>query len=81
MTALRTHRLAVPLLVIAGLGISAAQPAVAAPAATAARFHDRDCADFSSQRQAQRFFERHNPGRDPHGLDGDNDGIACEDLA
>jgi hypothetical protein len=74
--------LAIPLLCLAGLGISvAAQPAAAARSATAARFHDRDCADFSTRRQAQRFFEHHNPGRDPHNLDGDDDGRACEDLA
>jgi hypothetical protein len=82
LTWLRPHCLAVSLLVLGGLGVSTAvQPAAAAPSATAAYFHDRDCADFSSQRQAQRFFERHNPGRDPHRLDADNDGIACEDLA
>jgi hypothetical protein len=51
--------------------------AVAQPAAA---FRDRDCSDFRTQAQAQRFFERHNPSRDPHRLDGDNDGIACESL-
>jgi len=40
---------------------------------------DRDCSDFSTQPEAQRFFERHQPG-DPHGLDGDGDGEACESL-
>lgn len=40
---------------------------------------DRDCSDFDTQRQAQRFFERHQPGY-PHNLDGDGDGKACEDL-
>ena len=40
---------------------------------------DRDCSDFSTQPEAQRFFERHQPG-DPHGLDGDGDGQACESL-
>jgi len=30
------------------------------------------------QRAAQKFFKKHNPRRDPHNLDGDNDGIACE---
>lgn len=40
---------------------------------------DRDCSDFSNQKQAQEFFEKHGPG-DPHGLDGDNDGKACETL-
>jgi hypothetical protein len=39
---------------------------------------DRDCADFDNQRQAQRFFHRHRPHRDPHNLDSDNDGRACE---
>jgi endonuclease YncB( thermonuclease family) len=40
---------------------------------------DRDCSDFDTQPEAQRFFERHGPG-DPHGLDGNNDGEACESL-
>jgi hypothetical protein len=41
---------------------------------------DKDCADFASQRAAQIFFLRHGgPRRDPHRLDGDNDGVACED--
>jgi hypothetical protein len=47
------------------------------PSETAAR--DRDCGDFDTQPEAQRFFERHQPG-DPHGLDGDGDGQACESL-
>ena len=40
---------------------------------------DLDCADFSSQAEAQDFFESHDPQADPHYLDGDDDGIACED--
>ncbi|MCS3651850.1 endonuclease YncB(thermonuclease family) [Salinibacter ruber] len=40
---------------------------------------DRDCSDFSSHAAAQSFFERHQPG-DPHNLDGDGDGVACESL-
>ena len=40
---------------------------------------DRDCSDFDTQPEAQRFYERHGPG-DPHGLDGNNDGEACESL-
>ena len=40
---------------------------------------DKDCYDFANQRQAQGFYENHGPG-DPHNLDGDNDGIACETL-
>lgn len=38
-----------------------------------------DCADFATQRQAQAFFEMAAPG-DPHHLDGDRDGLACERL-
>lgn len=63
----------VPLICLGLLGaMVVAQPAVA--------FRDRDCSDFSTQAQAQRFFERHNPARDPHRLDADHDGIACESL-
>jgi endonuclease YncB( thermonuclease family) len=51
---------------------------ISAPASEAGG--DRDCADFSTQRQAQRFFENHNPGQDPHNLDSDGDGRACETL-
>jgi excalibur calcium-binding domain-containing protein len=47
------------------------------PAASAS---DKDCADFSSQRAAQLFFLKHGgPRSDPHRLDGDDDGVACED--
>ena len=45
-----------------------------------ARLADRDCEDFNRQDEAQQFFENHNPQQDPHGLDADNDGVACEDL-
>jgi endonuclease YncB( thermonuclease family) len=42
---------------------------------------DRNCSDFGSHSVAQRFYEAAGgPGRDPHRLDGDNDGIACESL-
>ena len=40
---------------------------------------DMDCSDFGSWREAQDFYEANGPG-DPHGLDRDNDGIACETL-
>ena len=40
---------------------------------------DVDCSSFSSQTEAQRFFHENGPG-DPHSLDGDNDGRACEAL-
>nr|WP_212508751.1 thermonuclease family protein [Litoribacterium kuwaitense] len=42
---------------------------------------DRDCNDFSTQAEAQRFFEAAGgPEEDPHRLDGDNNGIVCESL-
>ena len=40
---------------------------------------DRNCSDFRSWREAQDFFLAAGYG-DPHGLDRDNDGIACESL-
>ena len=40
---------------------------------------DRDCGDFSSQREAQRFFEEAGAD-DPHRLDGDGDGVVCTSL-
>lgn len=42
---------------------------------------DRDCGDFASHAEAQAFYEAAGgPARDPHRLDGDSDGVACEDL-
>jgi hypothetical protein len=39
---------------------------------------DKDCSDFRTQAAAQSWFKKHNPKRDPSGLDADHDGIACE---
>jgi hypothetical protein len=42
---------------------------------------DRDCGDFKTQPEAQKFFESAGgPRLDPHKLDSDSDGIACETL-
>ena len=41
--------------------------------------YDKDCLDFNTQKEAQRFFESQGPG-DPHKLDRDNDGVVCETL-
>ncbi len=42
---------------------------------------DYNCSDFSTQRQAQAFYIKNGgPFRDPHGLDWDRDGVACESL-
>lgn len=46
---------------------------------TAHAFVDRDCSDFGTQRAAQIFFlNAGGPRSDPHRLDSDGDGIACE---
>jgi hypothetical protein len=58
----------------------AAVIALALPSAPAAAA-DKDCSDFSSWRAAQKFYKRHGgPRRDPHRLDADRDGVACESL-
>ena len=42
---------------------------------------DRDCGDFATWKEAQTFYEvAGGPARDPHELDGDGDGVACESL-
>ncbi len=42
---------------------------------------DRDCSDFETQAEAQQFFlAAGGPQRDPHRLDADHDGVACESL-
>jgi hypothetical protein len=48
---------------------------VGAPGAAAAQHRDYDCADFATQAEAEEYLL---PG-DPYNLDGDNDGVACED--
>ena len=42
---------------------------------------DRDCGDFRTHKEAQEFFiAAGGPSRDPHRLDQDKDGVACETL-
>lgn len=42
---------------------------------------DYNCTDFSTYEEAQSFYERNGgPLIDPHNLDRDKDGIACESL-
>ena len=42
---------------------------------------DRDCSAFATHDEAQRFFlAAGGPALDPHRLDGDSDGVACESL-
>ena len=40
---------------------------------------DYNCSDFHTWEQAQEFYQQNGPG-DPHGLDHDDDGLACERL-
>jgi len=42
---------------------------------------DKDCSDFKTQKEAQDFFiSQGGPASDPHKLDQDKDGVACESL-
>lgn len=75
--------LSVALAIIAGavlafMLLAAAPASLPLPPVSIANAGDRDCSDFPTQKKAQRFFKRHNPKKDPHGLDADEDGIACE---
>lgn len=56
-----------------GLTVALASAASASPIATAS---DYNCPDFATQAEAEEHLL---PG-DPYGLDGNNDGIACEEL-
>jgi hypothetical protein len=72
MLFLRRAQLAIGAIALVVLSF-AALPAVASAS-------DKDCADFATQRAAQVFFIKHGgPRYDPDRLDGDNDGVACED--
>jgi hypothetical protein len=62
-----------------GNGIGGGCATESTPTATPSpSFSDRDCADFDSQPEAQEVLE--DDPSDPNGLDGDSDGVACEDL-
>ena len=59
--------------------VAGATLAVVAPPAALAQ--DVDCPQFATHEEAQAFFEAEGgPASDPHGLDADDDGLACEDL-
>jgi hypothetical protein len=65
-------KLRVPLLLVLTLVSLAALAQAPSPAAA----RDYDCANFANQAEAQEYLL---PG-DPYRLDGDSDGVACEDL-
>lgn len=71
----------------AGRGLHGAAPQQATQPASTANLRydpfgaDRDCGDFSTQREAQAFFEAAGgPATDRHRLDRDRDGRVCESL-
>jgi hypothetical protein len=67
-------------VVAAGLAVAGAHLLPGLPLGAEA-LRDRDCKDFRTQKQAQRFFKKNGgPRDDPHRLDADNDGKACEEL-
>lgn len=66
--------------------VDAGQPPVGSVAPTPTLLYDpngpdRNCSDFPTQADAQRFYiAAGGPQRDPHRLDNDHDGVACESL-
>ena len=63
--------------------IDADAPAAAPPATAAAApaGPDRNCSDFARWAEAQAFYEAAGgPNADPHRLDRDRDGVACQSL-
>ena len=66
-------RKALSILFSLALVLSFTSPALA--------FDDKNCSDFDNWEQAQRFYEENGgPDEDPHGLDRDGNGLACETL-
>ena len=58
---------------------AAATASIAIAAVPASAVVDRDCGDFASQQAAQMFYlQAGGPSADPHGLDSEGDGVACE---
>ena len=66
-------------------GVSQDEPEPSTPAQQTSPsqddFEDRNCSDFTTWQEAQDFFlSEGGPGDDPHRLDRDKDGEACESL-
>jgi len=61
---------------------TAVSPPAAGPLPSDPNGPDRDCGDFPDWRTAQDFYVTAGaPANDPHRLDGDSDGVACESLS
>ena len=68
-----------PVPALASANEPAATPVITP--ATAPLFTDHDCSNFLVWRGAQDFYEAQGgPEDDPHGLDKDGDGVACQSL-
>ncbi len=66
-------------IVRTAIALVAASVAVGLASVPANAVADRDCGDFSSQRAAQIFYlNAGGPRIDPHRLDADGDGVACD---
>ena len=65
------------LLTALALLLAVTLSTLAGSVAPAQAFVDRDCSDFATQAEAQAFFLAAGPG-DPHRLDAEGDGLACE---
>jgi endonuclease YncB( thermonuclease family) len=71
---MKKHLTAAPLLALIASVLLVLSP-------SAAHAADKDCGDFANQAQAQDFYEANGaPQEDPHRLDADNDGKACDSL-
>ena len=65
-----------------GSGGQDAQPTpTPTPQPDEGEFQDRNCSDFATWQEAQDFFlSEGGPSQDPHRLDGDGNGVACQSL-
>ena len=65
-----------------GAPVNASKPTVTpVPVNLPVPLQDHNCSDFEVWSEAQAFYEKQGgPDRDPHGLDRDADGIACQSL-
>ena len=69
----------ISLVAVAALALTALAAFSGMTATAAPKIVDKDCADFNSQKAAQDFFlDNGGPNSDPHNLDSDGDGVACE---
>jgi hypothetical protein len=74
------HNPARKTLALLGAAAVIALLSIALPTVASARHLDKDCDNFRSQKSAQIYFLKlGGPHYDPDDLDGDDDGIACED--